>query len=179
MSMHHLLGLRKPDKRFDSMHRSESYSQQVSRLFKKNNIKDILVRNFFRKFPIGIEVSDMDQIRIEKEAAFEFEEFVAANKEINSKNLTAFESKVAEKLRLKRVHTTQSVAERRKDAYVSPTNPKKYGPLIGSNVRDAVVGMASQGRLENKINKRQIKSPGSFQLPQINNSLRLGANDKG
>lgn len=94
------------------------------------------MRNFFRKFPIGIEVSDMDQIRIEKEAAFEFEEFVAATKEINSKNLTAFEAKVAEKLKLKRVHTTQSVAEPHKDAYVSPTNPKKYGPLLGSNVRD-------------------------------------------
>jgi len=179
MNAQQMLSLRKPDKRFDSIARNEPSSQQHTRFSKKNNIKDILVRNFFRKFPIGIEVSDMDQIRIEKEAAFEFEEFVAANKEINSKNLTAFESKVAEKLRLKRVHTTQSVAERRKDAYVSPTNPKKYGPLIGSNVRDAVVGMASQGRLENKINKRQIKSPGSFQLPQINNSLRLGANDKG
>lgn len=136
------------------------------------------MRNFFRKFPIGIEVSDMDQIRIEKEAAFEFEAFVAATKEINSKNLTAFEAKTADKLKLKRVHTTQSVAERQKEAYISPSNPKKYGPLLGSNVRDQVVGMASQGRLEKKINRRPIKSPGSFQLPQINNSVRHAPKDK-
>ena len=120
------------------------------------------MRNFFRKFPIGIEVSDMDQIRIEKEAAFEFEEFVIANKEINSKNLTAFEAKVAEKLRLKRILTTQSVAERNKDSFVSPTNKKQFGPLLGSNVRDKAVGMASQGRLDQRNLKRGGKSPNSF-----------------
>ena len=125
MNTMQILSLRKPDRRFDSLGRQEPNSQQQNTRFsKKNNIKDILVRNFFRKFPIGIEVSDMVQIRIEKEAAFEFEEFVIANKEINSKNLTAFETKIAEKLRLKRVLTTQSVVERNRDSFVSPVNRK-------------------------------------------------------
>jgi hypothetical protein len=125
MNTMQILSLRKPDRRFDSLGRQEPNSQQQNTRFsKKHNIKDILVRNFFRKFPIGIEVSDMDQIRIEKEAAFEFEEFVIANKEINSKNLTAFETKIAEKLRLKRVLTTQSVVERNRDSFVSPVNRK-------------------------------------------------------
>ncbi len=125
MNTMQILSLRKPDRRFDSLGRQEPNSQQQNTRFsKKNNIKDILVRNFFRKFPIGIEVSDMDQIRIEKEAAFEFEEFVIANKEINSKNLTAFETKIAEKLRLKRVLTTQSVVERNRDSFVSAVNRK-------------------------------------------------------
>jgi hypothetical protein len=163
MNAQQMLSLRKPDKRFDSLGRQEPNSQQQNTRFsKKNNIKDILVRNFFRKFPIGIEVSDMEQIRIEKEAAFEFEEFVIANKEINSKNLTAFEAKVAEKLRLKRILTTQSVAERNKDSFVSPTNKKQFGPLLGSNVRDKAVGMASQGRLDQRNLKRGGKSPNSF-----------------
>jgi hypothetical protein len=57
--MHNQLGLRKPDKRFDSHSRAtETQSQAAGR--GKNNIKDILVRNFFRKYPIGIEVNDMD-----------------------------------------------------------------------------------------------------------------------
>ena len=170
MNAQQMLSLRKPDKRFDSLGRLEPNSQQQNTRFsKKNNIKDILVRNFFRKFPIGIEVSDMDQIRIEKEAAFEFEEFVIANKEINSKNLTAFEAKVADKLKLKRILTTQSVAERNKYSFVSPTNKIQYGPLLGSNAREKAVGMASQGRLNIK---RGGKSPNSFQLPQINQSMR-------
>lgn len=79
MNAQQMLSLRKPDKRFDSIARNEPTSQHNNRL-NKNNIKEILVRNFFRKFPIGIEVSDIDQIRIEKEVAFEFEEFVATNK---------------------------------------------------------------------------------------------------
>lgn len=69
-----------------------------TRFNKKNNIKDILVRNFFRKFPIGIEVSDMEQIRIEKEAACLFEEFVLKTAEINSKNLATFENQIASNL---------------------------------------------------------------------------------
>lgn len=98
-----MLSLRKPDKRFDSVSRADHASQHNSRFSKKNNIKEILVRNFFRKYPIGIEVSDMDQIRIEKETAHEFENFVNATKDINSKNLQVFEAQVSEKLRLKRL----------------------------------------------------------------------------
>lgn len=106
--MHHLLGLRKPDRRFESCNRAESHSMQVSRLFKKHNIKDILVRNFFRKYPIGIEVSDIEQIKMEKEAAREFEGFIANSKEINSKNLNSHEHHLATKLGLVKRHTTAS-----------------------------------------------------------------------
>lgn len=134
MSMHHLLGLRKPDKRFDSMHRSESYSQQVSRLFKKNNIKDILVRNFFRKYPIGIDVSDIDQIKLEKEAAKDFENFVAQTKEINSKNLNAHEQYLATKFNLKRSQTTHSQDNR--GSFLSPQpEARAKGDYGDSNVR--------------------------------------------
>ena len=87
MSVQQVLSLRKPDR----AHNRATASQEVNRMSKKNNIKDILVRNFFRKYPIGADVSDMDQIRIEKEAAYEFEKFVNATKEINSKNLNAQE----------------------------------------------------------------------------------------
>jgi hypothetical protein len=59
MSIQQVLSLRKPEKRFDS-HKRPFASQEVNRHGKKNNIKDILVRNFFRKYPIGAEVSDMD-----------------------------------------------------------------------------------------------------------------------
>jgi len=98
-----MLGLRKGDKPH-SVNRTEPTSQLNSRK-NNSNIKDILVRNFFRKFPISMDVNDMEQIRIEKEAAKEFEIFVQTTREINSKNLNAHENHVAEKLGLKRVHT--------------------------------------------------------------------------
>ena len=91
MNVAQALSLRKPDRRFVSMGRQESSTQQNSRFNKKNNIRDILVRNFFRKYPIGLEVDDLEQIRIEKEVANSFEGFVLSQKEINSKNLNAFE----------------------------------------------------------------------------------------
>jgi hypothetical protein len=149
-----MLSLRKPDRRFDSVSRTDQSTSNNSKFSKKNNIKEILVRNFFRKFPIGVEISDMDQIRIEKEAANEFETFVKCTKDINSKNLQAFEATVAQKLKLKRIQTTQSVDQRGKgQSFASPAY-NKYPPLISSNVRESVINAASQGNLANKINKR-------------------------
>ena len=62
---------------------------------KKSNIKEILMRNFFRKYPIGDQVTDAQQMLIEREVAGEFENFVAATREISTRNLTEFESSLA------------------------------------------------------------------------------------
>lgn len=103
MDVAQALRLRKNDRRFDSVGRQEvSSSQPQTRFNKKNNIKEILIRNFFRKYPIPIEVSDMEQIKIEKEAAYMFDEFVITTKEINSKSLAAFEAEVSNRLKLRR-----------------------------------------------------------------------------
>lgn len=147
MSVQQVLSLRKPDR----PHRTHA-SQEMGRAGKKNNIKDILVRNFFRKYPIGPEVSDMDQIRIEKEAAFEFEKFVTATKEINSKNLTAQEARIAEKLRLKRSASVGS--NQQSQTFLSPQT--KNGPALLGNVR---------GQPGAKVAN---KSPSQFNLPQLN-----------
>ena len=139
MDVAQALRLRKNDnRRFESVGRFESASSQPQTRFnKKNNIKEILVRNFFRKYPIGIEVSDMEQIRIEKDATYMFDEFVITTKDINSKNLAVFESKVAEKLKLRRIDKTYSNGDQNNEIYVSPNNNRKYGPLIkGTSIRD-------------------------------------------
>jgi hypothetical protein len=44
----------------------------------------------------------MEQIKIEKEAAYMFDEFVITTKEINSKSLAAFEAEVSNRLKLRR-----------------------------------------------------------------------------
>ena len=55
------LSLRKPEARnFDKI--SNTLSEAGSRFSKKSNIKDILVRNFFRKYPLESSVSDMQQL---------------------------------------------------------------------------------------------------------------------
>ena len=133
MNVVQALNLRKPDKRFDSVGRVGSSDYYNTRLIKKNNIKDILVRNFFRKYPIGIEVSDMEQIRIEKEAALQFEEFVIKTGEINSKNLDAFDKQVAYSLKLLRVATNHSQIPRSNNM-TSPVN-RKFGAPTGNNLR--------------------------------------------
>jgi hypothetical protein len=131
------LNLRKPDKRFESVGRTGSSDKYNTRFNKKNNIKDILVRNFFRKYPIGIEVSDMEQIRIEKDAALQFEEFVIKTGEINSKNLDTFEKQVANSLKLIRAATNHSLVPRTHNM-TSPAN-RQHGALpVGNNIHAQV-----------------------------------------
>lgn len=62
----------------------------------------MLVRNFFRKYPISGEVSDMQQLQIERQVASEMESFVAKNSQINSKNLQEFEIRLAQEVKLAR-----------------------------------------------------------------------------
>ena len=49
------LSLRKPEQ----ARNGPALSDAGSRFGKKSNIKEILVRNFFRKFPLSNDVSDM------------------------------------------------------------------------------------------------------------------------
>ena len=51
-------------------------SDTTSRFSKKSNIKEILVRNFFRKYPISGEISDMQQLQIERQVAGEMDAFI-------------------------------------------------------------------------------------------------------
>ena len=60
------------------------------------------MRNFFRKYPISGEVSDIQQLQIERKVASEMDRFVNANQQINSKNLHEFESKLASDVQLAR-----------------------------------------------------------------------------
>ena len=62
----------------------------------------MLVRNFFRKYPISGEISDMQQLQIERQVASELENFVNANNQINTKNLNEFEVKLARDCNLNR-----------------------------------------------------------------------------
>ena len=72
------LSLRKPDQR-NTNNLLSNGSEQNSRFSKKSNIKEILVRNFFRKFPISGEISDIEQLQIEREVASQMDNFVAQN----------------------------------------------------------------------------------------------------
>lgn len=69
---------------------------------KKNNIKEILVRNFFRKYPIAKDLNDKQQLQIEREVANQFEAFVVQTRDISTRNLTEFETRVAASVRLDR-----------------------------------------------------------------------------
>ena len=60
----------------------------------KNSISDILVRNFFRKYPIEGD-SKNQQKQIKHDVTFELETFVKQNPQINSKNLQEFETKLS------------------------------------------------------------------------------------
>ena len=94
------MNLRKPEARNGNIqtHKSETNS----RFSKRSNIKEMLVRNFFRKYPISGEVSDMQQLQIERQVASEMETFVAKNSQINSKNLQEFETRLAQEVKLAR-----------------------------------------------------------------------------
>ena len=69
------LSLRKNDAQRNSSH-GVHQSDPTSRFSKKSNIKEILVRNFFRKYPISGEISDIQQLQIEREVANEMENFI-------------------------------------------------------------------------------------------------------
>lgn len=69
---------------------------------KKSNIKDILVRNFFRKYPLTATTDDLQQLQIERDVAQEFDRFVATTKEISTRNLTDFEHQLARQHNLTR-----------------------------------------------------------------------------
>jgi hypothetical protein len=77
-------------------------SETGSRFGRKSNIKEILVRNFFRKFPISGEVSDIEQLKIERQVAQQMDQFISTNAQINSKNLQEFENSLADQVNLKR-----------------------------------------------------------------------------
>ena len=69
------LSLRKPEARNGTL--STTMSQGSSTRFsKKSNIKEILTRNFFRKYPISGEVSDVQQLQIERQVASQMDSFV-------------------------------------------------------------------------------------------------------
>ena len=95
------LSLRKPDARNGNQLAGNS-SDVGSRFSKKSNIKEILTRNFFRKYPITGEVNDTEQLQIERKVATEMDNFVKQTKQINSKNLHEFETKLGGEVGLKR-----------------------------------------------------------------------------
>jgi hypothetical protein len=88
------LSLRKPDVR-NASQINPGTTEGGSRFGKRSNIKEILTRNFFRKYPLHSDVTDMQQLQIERKVAAEMEKFIAATKQINSKNLTEFEVQLA------------------------------------------------------------------------------------
>ena len=100
MNVAQALSLRKPDRKARNLtggpHGSYDANSQISRFSnKKSNIKDILVRNFFRKYPIGPEMKDIQQLQVERDVGTEMEKFIASTRDINSKNLNEFETQLA------------------------------------------------------------------------------------
>lgn len=74
------LNLRKPDVRQSAA--SGTISQDVTSRYatgKRSNIKDILVRNFFRKYPLPSETTDLQQLQIERQVAQDMDRFVQSN----------------------------------------------------------------------------------------------------
>ena len=81
---------------------SSFHSETNSRFGKRSNMKEILIRNFFRKFPISNDISDIEQLHMERTVASEMDTFVLHNAPINSKNLHEFETQLAQQIGLKR-----------------------------------------------------------------------------
>ena len=65
-------------------------------------MKEILIRNFFRKYPMGGDISDIEQMQIERTVATEMETFVIRNAPTNAKNLHEFETQLAQQIGVKR-----------------------------------------------------------------------------
>ena len=61
------LNLRKPDTRNSSAQNYPISAETSSRFGgKKSNIKEMLIRNFFRQYPIALDTPDLDQLAIER-----------------------------------------------------------------------------------------------------------------
>ena len=69
------LSLRKPEVR-NIGGLSTTQSEAGSRFGKKSNIKEILVRNFFRKYPLDGSITDEEQLKIERHVATTMDNFV-------------------------------------------------------------------------------------------------------
>ena len=67
------LNLRKPNNRQPGGSMPSNQSDAGSRFSKKSNIKEMLVRNFFRKYPISGDITDIQQLQIERQVASELE----------------------------------------------------------------------------------------------------------
>ena len=93
------LSLRKPEVR-NIGGLSTTNSEVGSRFNKKSNIKEILVRNFFRKYPLDGSITDGEQLKIERQVATEMDNFVNSTQQINSKNLNEFEFRLATEVKL-------------------------------------------------------------------------------
>ena len=99
------LNLRKPDKGGlnDRSPMSQYQMSEVSssRAPKKSNIKEMLIRNFFRQYPITLVTPDADQLEIERNVARQMEDFVSGHQgSINSKELHEFETRLAKDMGL-------------------------------------------------------------------------------
>ena len=117
------LNLRKPDARngpTSVQSQKNKSTDPNSRFGKRSNIKEILIRNFFRKYPIVGDITDMQQLQIERKVAQEIEKFISQNQQINSKNLLLFEMNLASDLKL----TKRSIMESK-----SPSIVDKGGKL--------------------------------------------------
>lgn len=69
------LGLRKSENSRNNASISLK-SDPTTRFGKKSNFKEMLTRNFFRKFPITGEISDIQQLQIERTVTNDMEKFV-------------------------------------------------------------------------------------------------------
>ena len=62
------------------------------------------MRNFFRKYPLPSETTDLQQLQIERQVAQDMDRFVQSNQQINTKNLNELETQLARSLNLSKRH---------------------------------------------------------------------------
>ena len=139
------LSLRKPT-RGSSITGAHTTNDQMRFKNRKSNIKDILARNFLRKYPIDHTLSDSEQLQIERTVTNEIDDFVSSTREINTRNLHEFEAQLAKKVNLNK--QTQNNERRFKS---------------GQNARGSTVdalGVSQQGAVSNGRD--------NFMLPDIN-----------
>lgn len=151
------LGLRKPDNR-NAANNQANTSDATTRFNKKSNIKEMLIRNFFRKYPLQGEISDMQQLQIERQVASELEQFVNSNNQINTKILNEFETRLARDVGLSK----RPIDSRSPDMTSNKVRnlikvTAKQSAATGANVR-----MSSQRNPNNRLAKGGNQQ---FQLP--------------
>ena len=156
------LSLRKPDVK-NSMISSNVSESGASRFGKRSNMKEILVRNFFRKYPLQGNITDTQQLQIERHVASEMDTFVTSNQQINSKNLHQFELKLAQDVQL---------SKRQVDALSPAAQGKRNMGGSGSNNRNS-----SQRQDFLRRNPNDAVN-GQFQLPSINSHAALVSKNK-